>query len=239
MRYAEIARELLRLLEGGGAAAAAVELRQVSEDGTAADEEPAAAELLRAMRPEFEGSEDGADSTKAEDAALYRIRRRAGVPEEEADEIPMRMRYGDPAGEPAARRSETEPEPRVKFKPRQTPEDAEGASAETQERQRLSAALEALSGGRLQALLQGPNLSTRLWPEGSGETGGAAESGVPASGAAVRNGDPRSDPAGNGAEARDFPSSGALVSFSGTDPEAVSEFFRRDSRRYDAGFGGI
>ena len=229
MRYAEIAKELLRLLDGGGAAAAAVELRQVPEDGTAADEEPAAAELLRAMRPEFEGSEDGADSTKAEDAALYRIRRRAGVPEEEADEIPMRMRYGDPAGEPAARRSETEPEPRVKFKPRQTPEDAEGASAETQERQRLSAALEALSGGRLQALLQGPNLSTRLWPEGSGETGGAA----------VRNGDPRSDPAGNGADARDFPSSGALVSFSGTDPEAVSEFFRRDSRRYDAGFGGI
>ena len=239
MRYAEVARALLRLLDGGRAAE--VDSRWAADDGVAADERAAAAaELLRATRPLPGENGDGTAFIQAAKAAPYRVGQ-PGAPGEETEELPMKTRYGDPVWEAAASRRGTDPEPREKYKPRQTPEDAESA---LEERQRLSAALEALSSGRLRGLLPG---------EGGGNNGaakggvsnagnyGAAEGGTPSAGsygaAALRSGDARTDTAGSGARARDFdrPSSGA---YSGDDPEAVSEFFRRDSRRYDAGFGG-
>ena len=265
MRYAEVARVLLRLLDGGRAAE--VDSRWAADDGVAADERAAAAaELLRATRPLPGENGDGTAFIQAAKAAPYRVGQ-PDAPGEETEELPMKTRYGDPVGEAAAPRRGTYPEPREKYKPRQTPEDAERA---LEERQRLSAALEALSSGRLRGLLPGegrrnngaakdgvPNAGNYGAAEG-GAPGtrnyGAAEGGVPNAGnygaaesrapsagnygaAALRSGDARTDTAGSGARARDFdrPSSGA---YSGDDPEAVSEFFRRDSRRYDAGFGG-
>ena len=252
MRYAEVARVLLRLLDGGRAAE--VDSRWAADDGVAADERAAAAaELLRATRPLPGENGDGTAFIQAAKAAPYRVGQ-PDAPGEETEELPMKTRYGDPVGEAAAPRRGTDPEPQEKYKLRQTPEDAEHA---LEERQRLSAALEALSSGRLRGLLPGegggnngaakdgvPNAGNYGAAEG-GVPGtrnyGAAEGGAPSAGnygaAALRSGDARTDAAGSGAMARDFnrPSSGA---YSGDDPEAVSEFFRRDSRRYDAGFGG-
>ena len=281
MRYAEIAEVLLRLLDGGAAAevksrraadesaeeerlwafpdgggsGAAEELLRLLDGGasaTAVKLRRAAAELLRSARPTLEEHEDGTEFGMAE-AAPYRVEPRENAPGEEAEELPMRTRYGGPAGETAARRRETELETRARFQLRQSPEDAEGALAKTQERQRLGAALEALSDGRSRlALLQEANPRPGTGLERIIETGGAAvNGGLSFSAAAAGNGDARSygaaagygggarsDSSGSGAAARDFPSSETFTSFSGGDPEAVSEFFRRDSRRYDATFGG-
>ena len=89
------------------------------------------------------------------------------------------------------------------------PEARAAAERAAEERQRLAESLEALSRER-----------QRTVPAPSGiTTPAAAETGGGAVGAAASR------------ETR-FAVAGEI------DPEAVSEFFRRDSRRYDSGFGG-
>lgn len=93
------------------------------------------------------------------------------------------------------------------------------------ERRRLSEALEAVSGARRRTF--NPTAETR--PED--RAGNAA--GTVTADAGCGDGDAVSRSAGSGWAPREGASAGPE-----TDMDAVSEFFRRDSRRYDSGFGG-
>lgn len=213
------AEGLLRLLSGGDTAkdllwaadgdTAEGLLRDF--DGSAADA------VIRSARLEQDMDEEWAETGMA-DAVFSREGLRTGGTE---DDFLTETQYGETVPEAGTRRREAELASHER-ELRQTLEDAESVL----ERQCLGAALEALSSAQLRALSPG---------ETAGIAGATKESALSFDIAAVRSGNSRSHSAGTGTGAQEFPSSGAYL---GSDPEAVSEFFRRDSRRYDAGFGG-
>ena len=222
--YAEVAKVLLRLLDGGTAA----------KPYQAADENYTA----NALRRLLDGGSAAAAAVKAEDggAETETEEPETLLPAEPAEAA---ARCVERAMETAARRRETELEARaiqsryesaLEARASKSQRGAENGSAKEQEGQRLGETLEALSTGRLRALFPEPE-------PGQIETGGVPFRGT----AAGYGGDVRAgSTTGTRAGTRVFPSSGNFTTTAlGGDPEAVSEFFRRDSRRYDAGFGGV